>query len=78
VLDLLFGVGALVAPTDRTPAGLDGRLREVFERVAGGQDTASALARTPAEVGEALVALSELELAGWLRRAADGRYVVAG
>jgi DNA processing protein len=79
VLELLFGAGgAPVADQGRPPAGPDAHLREVLELVAGGRDTASALARTPAEVGEALAALSELELTGWLRRGDDGRYVVAG
>ena len=79
VLELLFGPGGAPAATEtRSPAGLDAHLREVLELVAGGQDTATALARTPAEVGDALVALSELELSGWLRRAGDGRYVVSG
>jgi DNA processing protein len=77
VLELLFGAGgAPAAPERRSPAGLDADLRDVLERVAGGQDTATALARTPAEVGDTLVALSELELTGWLRRGGDGRYLV--
>lgn len=79
VLELLFGAGGAPAtPEGRSPSGLDDHLRDVLERVASGQDTATALARTPAELGDALVALSELELTGWLRRGGDGRYVVAG
>jgi DNA processing protein len=74
VLDLLFGVGAAGAPPDPL-GGLEPRLRRILDEVAGGRDTVSALARTPAEVESATTALTELELLGHVRRGAAGRYV---
>ncbi|MFL5821597.1 MAG: DNA-processing protein DprA [Solirubrobacteraceae bacterium] len=74
VLDVLFGAGAASAPPDPR-AGLEPGLRRVLDEVAGGRDTVGALAGTPAEAEAALVALSELELLGHVRRAPGGRYV---
>jgi DNA processing protein len=74
VLDLLFGAGAASVPPD--PRGrLEPALRRVLDEVAGGRDTVGALAGTPAEAEAALVALSELELLGHVRRGPGGRYV---
>lgn len=56
--------------------GLPRDLRSVLERVATGDDTVAALARTPGQAGAVLAALGELELRGRLRRTAGGRYVV--
>jgi DNA processing protein len=74
VLDVLFGAGAKTIaadPVDRlAPA-----LRRVLDDVAGGRDTVGALAHSPSEAEAALVALSELELLGHVRRAPGGRYV---
>jgi hypothetical protein len=44
--------------------------------VAGGRDTLAALAGAPDQAQATLAALTELELAGRLRRVAGGRYVV--
>ena len=77
VLDLLFGAGGRSAPADRRER-LDPALRRVLDEVAGGRDTVDALARSPSEAEAALVALSELELLGLVRRAAGARYVATG
>jgi DNA processing protein len=77
VLDLLFGAGGRSAPTDRRER-LEPALRRVLDEVAGGRDTVDALARSPSQAETALVALSELELLGLVRRAPGGRYVATG
>jgi DNA processing protein len=75
VLDLLYGAGARSAPPiarrapDEAQAGVLGAL-------ADGLDPASAAARTGLEPDAALVALAGLELEGWVRRSAGGRYTV--
>jgi hypothetical protein len=53
---------------------LEPELRKVLDGVAAGQDTVAALARSPGEVPEAMVALSQLELRGLVRRLPGGRY----
>jgi DNA processing protein len=83
VLDLLYDAGH-PAPT-RRPAGevdddplaeLEPRLRATLQRVGAGADTPGKLAGEQADIGEALRALSELELLGLLSRGDGGRYVV--
>jgi len=74
VLDVLFGVGGKSAPPDSRDR-LEPALRRVLDEVAGGRDTVGALAETPSEAEAALVALSELELLGHVRRVPGGRYV---
>jgi len=54
---------------------LEARLERMLERVGGGCDTPDALAREGVEPGDALLALSELELLGLLARGDGGRYV---
>jgi DNA processing protein len=74
VLDLLFGAGGKrVAPDPRDR--LEPALRRILDEVAAGRDTVGALAPSPSEAEAALVALSELELLGHVRRAPGGRYV---
>jgi DNA processing protein len=75
-LDLACGVGVRRAPPARDPEALADRLREVLEAVRSGSDTVARLAKTRAEAGPTLAALAELELLGYLRRGAGGRYVV--
>jgi DNA processing protein len=75
-LDVACGVGARTAPPARDPTALAPRLRQVLDAVRGGRDTAASLARTREEAGPTLAALAELELLGYLRRGAGGRYVV--
>lgn len=74
ILELLFGPGmAPAAPQPAAPV-LEPELRRVLDGVAAGQDTVAALARSPGEVSGAMVALSQLELRGLVRRLPGGRY----
>lgn len=75
VLDLLFGAGGRPAPPPA--AAVPAHLGVVFGAVGDGHDSAGALARAGWELGEALAALSELELLGHVRRAPGGRFVVS-
>ena len=75
VLDALFGAGARSAP-DRAREALEPELSRVLDAVGGGHDTIAALARAGVAADRALSALSALELAGYVRREAGGRYVV--
>jgi DNA processing protein len=61
--------------TAATSDGLTPRLRATLERVGSGCDTPDKLARAGLDPGEALLALSELELLGLLTRGDGGRYV---
>jgi DNA processing protein len=76
VLDRLFGVGAreAAAGADRDP--LSPALSRVLADVAGGRDTAAALERSGHRPEQALAALASLELRGYVRRQAGGRFVV--
>ncbi|HWX97962.1 MAG TPA: DNA-processing protein DprA [Solirubrobacteraceae bacterium] len=56
-------------------ARLEPRLVEVLEQVGEGRDTADKLIDRTGDVGEVLLALSELELLGLLTRGEGGRYV---
>jgi DNA processing protein len=75
VLDALFGPGAREAPAPVRPQ-LDTDLRSLLTAIGCGQDTGAALAHAGLDPGEGLAALSALELAGYVRREAGGRYVV--
>lgn len=75
VLDLLFGPGARRAPA-RSRAALSDELEGVLRRIADGHDTVAALAREGLPADRALTALSSLELMGYVRREAGGRYRV--
>ncbi len=75
VLDLLFGRGARTAP-EQARAALTGELERVLRMVGDGHDTIAALARAGLPADQALTALSALELAGYARREAGGRYRV--
>ncbi|MDP1847058.1 MAG: DNA-processing protein DprA [Solirubrobacteraceae bacterium] len=74
-LDEALGIGVATALTGRRPEDLEPALRGLLRRVEDGRDTVSALAATPAEARQAMAALSELELLGFLRRGPGGRYV---
>jgi DNA processing protein len=54
---------------------LEPRLAEVLERVGEGKDSPDRLIDPASDVGEVLLALSELELMGMLTRGEGGRYV---
>ena len=82
VLDAIFGAERpTVAAGGGRPgagpgaSGLPPELASVLDAVAGGRDRLDALARTPGEADAAMLALSELELRGLVRRAPGGRYV---
>jgi DNA processing protein len=80
-LELLCQLGVpapgVPAPTvGSSCANLEPRLREMLERVGAGQDTPDRLTRRGQDAGEVLLALSELELKGLLRRGDGGRYVL--
>jgi DNA processing protein len=75
VLDELYGRGTLtVQREERAP--ISRRLSDLYDALALGSDTALALAEAGVPAQEGLAALSELELAGYVRRAGGGRYVV--
>ncbi|HEX3801575.1 MAG TPA: DNA-processing protein DprA [Solirubrobacteraceae bacterium] len=75
VLDAVFGAGMRdAASADR--AALNAEQLALLEAIASGADTVAALSRTGVGGGEMLVTLAELELAGCVRRAAGGRYLV--
>jgi DNA processing protein len=76
ILDALYGAGAgarMKAVAERPPR-LEPRLARVLEAVEQGRGTADAIASSPAEAGDVLAALTELELIGLVRRVQAGRY----
>ncbi len=75
VLDELFGAGVRHSPSESKPE-LAPELRVLLAAIADGNDTSGALERAgfPAEQG--LTALASLELAGYVRREAGGRFSV--
>jgi DNA processing protein len=75
VLDSLFGAGAR-AVLDPALNGLRDEQRAVLEAIRSGADTLAALSAAGIGGGDALRLLAELELAGCVRRATGGRYVV--
>ncbi len=75
-LDVACGVGARQLPGRGDGAALQPHLEKVLQAVEAGRDTAAALATTREEAKAALAALAELELLGYLRRVAGGRYEV--
>lgn len=75
VLDALYGAGA--APAIRATGGddLEPRLAAVLEAIAEGRDTVAALAGASVDAAtQAMLALTELELRGLVRRVPGGRY----
>ena len=73
VLDHLFGVGVRVARAPRRgqpPA----ELRPLLAAISEGHETAAALARAGFGPDQGLAALAALELGGFVRRGAGGRY----
>jgi DNA processing protein len=73
-LDVACGVGARAAPRHGDGSALEPHLAQVLQAVERGRDTPAALATTREEARGALAALAELELRGYLRRVAGGRY----
>jgi DNA processing protein len=75
VLDHLFGAGErTVAESRRRPPP---ELAPLLAAIAEGHETAAALARAGFELDRGLAALAELELEGFVRRGAGGRFRVA-
>lgn len=76
VLDLLYGVG--VRPPAPDPASaLEAHLGVLLALVRAGCDTPQRLADRGVPLHEALIGLTELELAGCVRRTLGGRYTPA-
>jgi DNA processing protein len=75
VLELLFGAEAPTAPAPAPAPALPADLRALLEQVAAGRDTVAALAAGGLPVDAALAGLAQLELRGYARRAAGGRYL---
>lgn len=75
VLDHLFGAGVRrAAQVRREPPS---ELRPLLAAIAEGNDTAAALARAGFGPAQGLAALAALELEGYVRRGAGGRFMVA-
>lgn len=74
VLDALFGAGVRSACSGARES-LEPELERVLHAVGDGHDTVAALAQVGVAADRGLAALSALELAGYVRREAGGRYV---
>jgi DNA processing protein len=77
-LDLLYGVGErsdTAGQITQIKPELELRLRKTLEQVGAGRDTPAKLTAEQANVGEIVLALTELELLGLLTRGDGGRYV---
>jgi len=75
VLDGLFGAGARQAP-GRCRPDIAPELRSLLEAIGDGYDTDGAVRRAGLDADAGLAALASLELAGYLRREAGGRFSV--
>ncbi len=75
VLDQLFGAGVRGAAAEAR-AALTPELRRLLAAIGDGADTAGALHRAGVAAQEGLTALAALELAGYVRRGAGGRFHV--
>lgn len=75
VLDALYGVGARTVAAEARPE-LTPEARAVLRAVAEGCDNAGVLAAAELGPGQALATLAWLELAGYIRRQAGGRFAV--
>ncbi len=75
VLDRLFGAGVRGARVPDKPK-LEPALRLVLAAIADGEDTTAALSRAGLAAEHGLAALAALELAGYVRRGAGGRFTV--
>ena len=75
VLDVLFEAGSRIAPVDHRPR-LNPELSALLQAIGVGHDTAGALSRRGLLGERGLAALATLELSGYIRREAGGRYGV--
>jgi DNA processing protein len=73
VLDRLFGAGVRAAGKNGRDT-LSPELRALLGAIAEGRDSAAALARAGVPAEQGLAALASLELAGYVRRGAGGRF----
>jgi DNA processing protein len=76
VLDELFGAGVREFRPARERPALAPELEALVAAVADGRDGAEAVATAGLRTAEGLAALSSLELLGYLRRGAGGRFTV--
>jgi predicted Rossmann fold nucleotide-binding protein DprA/Smf involved in DNA uptake len=76
VLDARFGAGVRQAGDGGKRPELAPELQVLLAAIGDGHDTAQALIRAGLEPGAGLAALAALELAGYVRREAGGRYSV--
>ncbi len=77
VLDHLFGAGVrTVAASEPGRAHVPEELRPLLDAIAEGHETAAALARAGFAPDKGLAALAALELGGFVRRGAGGRFTV--
>jgi DNA processing protein len=75
VLDHLYGAGVRRTVDVRAPPQPE--LRPLLAAIADGHDTVAALTRAGFGPDQGLAALAALELAGYVRRGAGGRFIVA-
>ena len=75
VLDELFGEG-MVRAAGRPPAPLNDELERLLGAIGAGRDTLAALSGAGFAPDQALAGLTALELEGYIRREAGGRFVV--
>ena len=75
VLDRLFGAGLRDAVVEQR-AALSSELRALLAAIGEGHDSAAALSRAGVPVERGLAALASLELGGYVRRGAGGRFHV--
>jgi DNA processing protein len=75
ILDLLFEAGTRMASVDDRPELGDAH-RAVLQAIEAGHDTPAALSRHGVVPGGPLAPLAWLELAGYVRRGAGGRFTV--
>jgi DNA processing protein len=76
VFDRLYGAGVRTASSAPARDVPDASAAKTLTAVAAGHDTVGLLARHGIDLEQALADLARLELAGWVRRAPGGRYVV--
>jgi hypothetical protein len=72
----LFGEGVVSAAHADVREVLPPDLRRLLDAIGDGHDTPGALARAGFPADQGLTALASLELAGYVRRGAGGRWLV--
>ena len=76
VLDHLFGAGVRTVAGEPGRAHVPAELRPLLHAIAEGHETTAALARAGFAPDKGLAALAALELEGFVRRGAGGRFTV--